>query len=158
MGMMNGCRLPDWAGFWNFSMWRSPTSRRPPNRLSLRRHLFVGEHVTAAMEGDQHFGLVSRIPQLMAELGDVHVDRPGKDPFRIQAPDVGEQFIPGNDPAGIGCKVMEEFSFAAGKLPAAAVGVFDFVIGKVHSAAVPSIYAHMVVTLYFQWTCNVLTL
>lgn len=66
------------------------------------------------------------VTQLAAKVGDVHVDGASDQAARVQAPDVLEDFIARDGPAGVGDKITEEFNFADGEFIPLAVVVADF--------------------------------
>ena len=67
--------------------------------------------------------------------GDVHVDGPGGDAAGRDPPDVGQQFLAGDGPAGVGRQIADQLGLALGKLRPVALGKADLAAHQVDRAA-----------------------
>ena len=86
-----------------------------------------GEHVALASDR-QHDPRAARVvAELLAEPGNVHVDRPGGDPRRVQAPDPGQQLVARDGPPGVAGEVVKQLPLALRELAALAVVEADLV-------------------------------
>ena len=96
----------------------------------------AGEHVALAADRQHDSRAVRVVAQLLAQPGDVHVDRPGRDPRRVQAPDPRQQLVARDGPAGVAGEVVEQLPLALRELAPLAVVEPDLVPLQVGQAAV----------------------
>src|SRR6185503_21156424 len=65
-------------------------------RSAASSFVIPGKHIPLSADGKEHFWFLNVVVQLLAKIGDVHVDRPGFHAFGVQAPDAQQNFIPGD--------------------------------------------------------------
>ena len=85
-----------------------------------------GKPVPTAADGENHLRIARGVTQLVAEVGDVHVDGAGDQAARVQVPDVLEDLVSRDGSVGVGGKVTEELDFPDGEFIPLAVVVADF--------------------------------
>src|SRR6185503_838089 len=78
-------------------------------------------HVSLAPHRQQYPGILRVIAQLLAQVGNVHVDSARGHPLGVETPDTEKDFIARDGPAGIRREVAEQLDFALGKLGALAI-------------------------------------
>ena len=94
---------------------------QPDRPEAFHAGLSGGEHVALAADRQHDSRACLVVVELLAKPRDVHVDRPGRDPGRVQAPDPCQQLVARDGPAGMAGEVVEQLPLALRELAPLAV-------------------------------------